>query len=332
MNYSDENNKFELALTTALKVPGVKVDRSSFLKKELSNYVSEEKINQAIISNTIEAGIDLFVLDKVAKNIVSKRTTQTAGASFLAGLPGGLAMAATLPADTLQFFGVALIIAQELAYLYGFEDLWKDDGIDSERVKNELILFLGAMFGVGGANTALRFISTNMAKQVLKKLPQQALTKTIYYPIIKKIAATIGLKMTKDTFAKGASKAIPILGGVISGGLTYMSMKPMGNRLREALTNSINQNYTEEDLKNDIQDLEREIGEVIDIEYEARDTEHNDIIEEASIEKEESSNINKFNLTDELVKLKKILDDGIITEEEFKEIKKDLIYKSVQAI
>lgn len=331
MNNSEGNNKFELALTTALKIPGVKVDRTSFLIKELSNHISEEKINQAIKSNTIEVGIDLFVLDKIAKNIVSKRTTQTAGASFFAGLPGGLAMAATIPADTLQFFGVALKIAQELAYLFGFEDLWKDDSIDSEKVKNELTLFLGAMFGVGGANTALRLISTNMAKQVLKKLPQQALTKTIYYPIIKKIVATIGLKMTKDTFAKGASKAIPILGGVISGGLTYMSMKPMGNRLREALANSVNQNYTEEDLKNDIQDLERETGEAIDIEYEAVDTEYKDIIEEASIEKEESSNINKFNLTDELVKLKKILDDGIITEEEFKEIKKDLIHKSMQA-
>ena len=96
-------------------------------------------------------------------------------------------MAATIPADTLQFFGVALRIAQELAYLYGFEDLWKDDNIDNERVKNELTLFLGAMFGIGGATTTLRLISTNMAKQVLKKLPQKALTKTIYYPIIKKI-------------------------------------------------------------------------------------------------------------------------------------------------
>lgn len=331
MNNSEENSKFELALTTALKIPGVKVDRTSFLIKELSNHVSEEKINQAIKSNTIEAGIDLFVLDKVAKNIVSKRTTQTAGASFFAGLPGGLAMAATIPADTLQFFGVALKIAQELAYLFGFEDLWKDDSIDSERVKNELTLFLGAMFGVGGANTALRLISTNMAKQVLKKLPQQALTKTIYYPIIKKIAGIIGLKMTKDTFAKGASKAIPLLGGVISGGLTYMSMKPMGNRLREALANSVNQNYTEEDFKNDIQDLERETGEAIDIEYEAVGTEYNGIIGEAFIEKEDTFNVNKFNLTDELIKLKKILDDGIITEEEFKGIKKDLIHKSMQA-
>ncbi|WP_341478091.1 SHOCT domain-containing protein [Clostridium chromiireducens] len=82
-----------------------------------------------------------------------------------------------------------------------------------------------------------------------------------------------------------------------------------------------------------MQDLERETGEVIDIEYEAvaLDTENKDIIEEASIDKEESYNTKKINLTDELVKLKKILDDGIITEEEFTKIKKDLIDKSMQA-
>lgn len=328
MNNIEGNNKFELALTTALKIPGVKVDRTGFLIKELSNHVSEEKINQVVKSNTIEAGIDLNLLDKIAKNLISKRTNQTAGASFLAGLPGGLAMAATIPADTLQFFGVALRIAQELAYLYGFEDLWKDDNIDNERVKNELTLFLGAMFGVGGATTALRLISTNIANQVLKKLPQKALTKTIYYPIIKKISTTIGLKMTKDTFAKGASKAIPILGGLISGGLTYMSMKPMGNRLKDALASSIDKNYTEEDLKKDIKDLERETGEIIDIEYETVDTEY--VREEVAATSQRNSSTSGFDLADELIKFKKLLDDGAITEEEFNEIKKDLIRKSTQ--
>lgn len=330
MNNIEGNNKFELALTTALKIPGVKVDRTSFLIKELNNHVSEEKINQVVKSNTIETGIDLNLLDKIAKNLISKRTNQTAGASFLAGLPGGLAMAATIPADTLQFFGVALRIAQELAYLYGFEDLWKDDNIDNERVKNELTLFLGAMFGIGGATTTLRLISTNISKQALKKLPQKALTKTIYYPIIKKISTTIGLKMTKDTFAKGASKAIPILGGLISGGLTYMSMKPMGNRLKDALASSINESYTVEDLKKDIKDLEKETGETIDIEYETVDAEYDYILEEAVPKNEGNLKKNHFNLTDELIKLKNILDEGILTEEEFKEIKKDLIYKSMQ--
>ena len=48
-------------------------------------------------------------------------------------------------------------------------------------MKNELTLFLGAMFGVGGATTALRLISTNISKKVLKKLPQKALTRAFRY-------------------------------------------------------------------------------------------------------------------------------------------------------
>jgi hypothetical protein len=43
----------------------------------------------------------------------------------------------------------------------------------------------------------------------------------VYYPIIRKIAAFIGLKLTKETFAKCLSKVIPIVGGVVSGSLTY---------------------------------------------------------------------------------------------------------------
>ena len=110
-----------------------------------------------------------------------------------------------------------------------------------------------------------------------------------------------------------------------------MSMKPMGNRLKDALASSINKNYTEEDLKKDIIDLEKEIGETIDVEYETVDPEYNCITEEAS---ENQDNLKKshFNLTDELIKLKNILDQGILTEEEFKEIKKDLIYKSMQVV
>ena len=140
----------------------------------------------------------------------------------------------------------------------------------------------------------------------------------------------MSVKMTKDTFAKGASKAIPILGGVISGGLTYMSMKPMGNRLKDALASSINKNYTEEDLKKDIKDLERETGEVIDIEYETVDIEYKDVREEVAATNQHNSSTSGFNLADELIKFKKLLDDGAITEEEFKEIKKDLIHKSTQ--
>lgn len=170
-------------------------------------------------------------------------------------------MAATIPADTLQFFGVALRLAQELAYLFGHEDLWGAQGINSDRVKSELIIFLGVMFGVGGANSALKIISAKVAQQTLKKLPQRALMKTIYYPIVKKVATTIGVKVTKKTFAQGLSKAIPVLGGVISGGITYASMKPMGNRLRDELC-KVASNYSEKDFVNDMEIFKKEVIDI----------------------------------------------------------------------
>ncbi|MBD7911874.1 bacteriochlorophyll 4-vinyl reductase [Clostridium cibarium] len=328
-NLEKKTKRFETVLTLALKIPGIRVNRKDFLEKELNGYISQERINKAIKLNTIEASINLKVLNKIADNVINKRTNQTAGASFIAGLPGGFGITAAIPADVLQYFGVALKIAQELAYLYGFEDLWKDNNIDDEKVKNELILFLGAMFGVGGATTAVRLISNSMAKQVFRKLQEKALAKTIYYSIIKKISIAIGITMTKDTFAKGVSKAIPILGGIISGGVTYMSMKPMGKRLKDVLSSSFGEKYTIENLERDIIELEKETGEVIEKKYK-------DEIKELAIEEEgvgKDGNIHSarnFDLADELFKLKNVFDEGIVTEEEFEEIKRNIIHRSMK--
>ncbi|MCR8746233.1 SHOCT domain-containing protein [Romboutsia lituseburensis] len=313
----ESNNQFDVILLNALKVPGVKVDRDKFLNNLLSDSIKDKEIVRlAIDKNTIDAGIDAHTLNKIAKSLISKRTTQTTTASFAAGIPGGLAMAATIPMDTLQFFGTALRLAQELAYLYGYEDLWKGNEIDDEKVKGELTLFLGVMFGVGGSASALRLVSSNLSKQALKKLPQKALTKTFYYPIIKKTASIIGIKVTKDSFAKSVSKAIPILGGVVSGGITYASMKPMGNRLNKVLNESIT-NYTDKDLERDLRDIENEI---VDVDYKEVDIEDIAITTEYT---QESSN--SFSVADELLKFKELLDAGLITREEFDMKKEELM-------
>lgn len=308
-NQQSSNTSFEMVLVNALKIPGVKVNRKEFLAHVLADKVTSAQLNEALDKGPVEAGIPLHILDKVAKSHIEKRTLQSTGASFAAGLPGGLAMVATIPADTLQFFAVALRMAQELAYIFGQKDMWDNQQIDIERVKGELTIFLGVMFGVGGSASALKIISAKLSQQMLKKLPRQALTKTIYYPIIKKVAASIGMKITKKTFAQGISKAIPVLGGVISGGLTYASMKPMGNRLKQALLDAAD-GYSNEDFNRDYEDIRREIIDITD-----------DAIEEKVMEQDDepiASKLNEqFSVADEIIKFKQLLDAGVITQEEF---------------
>lgn len=322
MNNPETNNSLELILTNALKVPGVKVNRAEFLSKTLVDHVGYNDLAVVLEKGPIEAGVNITILDKVAKSLIEKRTLQSTGASFAAGIPGGLAMAATIPADTLQFYGVSLRLAQELAYLFGYKDLWEDDKVDAERVRGELTLFLGVMFGVGGTASALKVLSSKVAQQVLKKLPQKALMKTIYYPIIKKVAASIGVKVTKKTFAQGISKAIPLLGGVISGGLTYASMKPMGTRLRTTLYESV-YNYTKDDLNKDLQNMRKEMPDFIDAEF--TDIEE-DISDNSAVENKDKNA--GYSAADEILKYKQLLDMGILTQEEFDKKKEELLFSS----
>lgn len=141
-----------------------------------------------------------------------------------------------MPADVAQYVGHMLRIAQKLAYLYSWPDLFSDEGDDvDDATMGVLTLFFGVMFGTQSANVAVGKVAGMMSKQVAKKLPQKALTKGVIYPLVKKSAAYLGVQMTKQSFAKGVSKAIPVVGAVVSGGLTLATYLPMAKRLKKHL-------------------------------------------------------------------------------------------------
>lgn len=256
---------FEVLMTNAVKLPGVKVDRKEFLAQNFSKYVPANQLAEVVEKGPLEANVPLSIIKKVAKRNIANQTMKSSSASFAAGLPGGIGLAATIPADTAQFFGFALRLAQEIGYLYGYDDFWEDGELDVERVNGELILFLGVMFGVGGATATIKALSAQLSKEALKKIPNKALMKTVYYPIVKKMSAMIGVKMTKDTFAKGISKMIPLAGGVISGGITYSSMTKMGNRLMNTLEEGVN--MTEAEFVESVEEVKRENLEIIEGEF-----------------------------------------------------------------
>jgi len=230
-----EGSKLEMILRSAIKYPGVKVDRTSFLKKELSKFHSENVVRKAIMFNPAQADISIKEIDRIAKSCINYEAIQTSAISAAAGLPGGFAMAATIPADTVQLFAHILRILQKLAYLYGWQDMFaSEDGLDDE-TSNRLILFIGVMAGVNAANGALAKIALLMAENVPKRLMREALTKGTIYPIVKSVAKVVGVKMTKPIFTKAVGKAIPIVGAATSGGITYVIFKPMAKRLKKYL-------------------------------------------------------------------------------------------------
>ena len=95
-----------------------------------------------------------------------------------------------------------------------------------------LTILVGVMMGVQVANQALTQVSKRFAEQVARRLPRMPLTKYAAYNIGKQVAKWIGIKLTKQTAARTASKVIPVLGGAVSAGVTAAMMLPMGKRLK----------------------------------------------------------------------------------------------------
>ena len=242
-------------LSTTLRIPHVAVDRTDFLKKELAAYVNEEKLAQIQSLRPWNLVSD-DVLEKIAVSCINSTTFMASGASFVAGLPGGFAMAATIPADMVQYYYHTVVLAQKISYLYGFPNLVDENGDISDSAVDLLTVYLGVTMGAGAASQGLEMVAKQLAKTAPSKIAAKALTKTFYYPIIKKLAPWFGVKMTKQTFAKGVGKAIPLLGGLISGGLTFASFKIGGNRLlkemkiRKALfgQESMNENHGDKQI------------------------------------------------------------------------------------
>ena len=85
----------------------------------------------------------------------------------------------------------------------------------------------------------MKAIAKALGNGVEKNLLKKALTKGAIYPIVKSVARWFGVNMTKEVFAGFFGKFIPIVGGVIGGGITFVTFQPCCSRLKNALSDTI---------------------------------------------------------------------------------------------
>ncbi len=194
----DLNLDVPATIPKVLAIQANVIDRDAFLAEAIGEYISEDMARIAIEKDTKEAGIRRKLLDTIASQVISGEVNKASGISLAAGSTW-----ATLPADIVQYFGFALRIVQKLAYLYGYKafDLTIKDGALADQASlNELTKLIGIMFDAGETESE------------------------------------VGDKMGKLTLAKGVVAPVPILGSLFSGGLTYATLRPNAERLKDTLS------------------------------------------------------------------------------------------------
>lgn len=257
-------------LTTACKLPYCKIDRNIFLRKQLAGKVNPTQLAEALENGTINAGIPIHILNEIADGSIKLETTKAAALSTAAGTPGGFAMIGTIPADLAQFYAHVFRIAQKLAYVYGYKEIDLNDA-----TQNVLMIFLGVMFGVNAATAALAKLAAANAAKIGARVAGKPLTKYAVYNIAKKVLAWVGVKLTKDGVGKAISKAVPIIGGVVSGSLTIATFLPMAKKLGKELSKFADMSFEDLEKASNAADIILADFEIAsnDIDEESKDSE-----------------------------------------------------------
>lgn len=225
---------FNKVIKAAMKLPVVTVEREPFLRKELAPYLDRETIDKVVLNGT-KGLVDKKIIDQIANGCIRYQTTAVCSVSALAGLPGGWAMAGTIPADVAQFYGNAIALVEKMLYLYGWPDIRDDSGEINDQTAHLLILWVGVMMGAQGAQAAVRTLLDAIRVQVEKHVLEAALNKAWVYSMVQQICKWIGVKLSEDGFAKAIGKVIPLAGAPISASITYFTFKPMCRKLKKEL-------------------------------------------------------------------------------------------------
>lgn len=171
-------------------------------------------------------------------------------------------MLGTVPADIVQYMAYLIRAAQKLMYLYGIEDISNI----SDNSKSPIIIALAVMLCAEGTNNVLRTLCKNYAVRLETKGAEKALAKTAAFKLAKKLCKQLSIKISREGFTKVVSKTIPIVGGVTSGGLTYVTFGSSCNHLLKALEREMFPKRNERNkLENEVPNSDVESKEAVDV-------------------------------------------------------------------
>ncbi len=156
-------------------------------------------------------------VDAAAKQFVNYQIAKCTTSGFLAGLGGLIMLPVALPANVGSVLYVQMRMIACLAYMGGFDT-------DSDQVQTLVYACLAGISIDQIIKQAGIQFGNKLAMAMVKKIPGEVLTK---------INQKVGFRFLTKFGTKGViniGKAVPIIGGIISGGFDFAETKTIANR------------------------------------------------------------------------------------------------------
>ena len=145
-------------------------------------------------------------------------------------------MLGMVPADVTRYMAHTLRIVQKLAFLYGWDLTLPEEGEPDADTAAVITLFFGVMMDVEGAAEALRVIAGEGGAPVTREQMAGRIDEHGIRFTVRQMTRILSERLPKEVYGKRISRFIPIIGAEELGGLTYVTYKPMADRLRRFLS------------------------------------------------------------------------------------------------
>ncbi|MFB6349547.1 EcsC family protein [Moraxella sp. ZJ142] len=199
------------------------------ISKETMYEVMEWAYKQAVdgvgLGTAVEMAEDYLkepgTLEDQVNSLIRWQNTKAGSAGFVTGLGGAITMPVALPANIASTLYVQIRMVAAIAYMTGLD-------IKHDKVKTMIYLCLLG----NGANEALKDIGVTIGTKTFENFVKKHVTGAM----LTKINKAIGFRLLTRTGTKGVinlTKLVPVLGGVISGGLDAFTTNLVGNKARD---------------------------------------------------------------------------------------------------
>lgn len=207
---------WEFLILGVLKIPGIRVDRSKFLKEKLSKYSKQEQLNQIIHGKPSDC-LKPRLIVKVAKECIEARQkTVNSWLTAVANIaidqtPMGNVLTVLKmfkidfsPSDFGTYYFHLIKLIQELAYLYGFQEFFDENGKPLNGTVEVLTTFIAATTDCESAKSKiLPYVSQTVLKQGISENVESSVDIKLENNTLKSILPSM-LLINKKSFKDNA--------------------------------------------------------------------------------------------------------------------------------
>ena len=222
------------AIYTAVKLHGADVDRPFMLKARLGADFTCDQVNRAIEHSPVYVGMPADRIAVIAGRIIRGNALRQAASILLCGVPRGPLFSPKTYGSAMLALWHAIVLSQELAYLYSWPDLHAK-GMSDDDIAFQILLLIGVMLGFDEARRLLSMCAPlpagarpRLRRVTLSEVKRSALCARLIRSMEESIS---GEPSRFKTIGK-----VPVAGRLAAAISSALTLYRMGRRLKKHLS------------------------------------------------------------------------------------------------